>query len=115
MIGRYLDIVLIKYFQSIDAFRWTLVGINLGFCNGGMPELFTNVLALSIHTWVEKGAKLYSGAGPGPLGSAQSRTELSACQKILDHAITTTTTEHVPYAPTVTRYLQYYIDIAMKS
>ena len=39
--------------------RYTIVGINLGFCLAAMPELFTSLLFEDINSWVRNVSSTY--------------------------------------------------------
>ena len=37
-------------------YRFTLIGVNTGFCEAGFPEVFTSLFSESIWTWIKQTA-----------------------------------------------------------
>ena len=42
--------------HNLIVYRFTLIGVNTGFCEAGFPEVFTSLFSESIWTWIKQTA-----------------------------------------------------------
>ena len=72
-------------------FSYVIIGINVGFCVGYLPEIFTTFLTSSVWTWVQ--TVVTADQQFGSVGTGIGRVEFSTCQ---DVTIQTPPEEEVP-------------------
>ena len=72
---------LIAFFVHIkfDNFRYIIIGLNVGLCAFGFPDLFTTFFSDSISNWVQ--TIVESDGETGVVGSGIGRVELSICKE----------------------------------
>ena len=78
---------------SLENFRYTIIGVNVGFCVNLLPELFTSFFANSITTWIRTIVESDGdSAGAGAVGTGMGRVEFSICKEVEEPP--TETTDH---------------------
>ena len=77
----HVTMSLIAFFVHIkfDNFRYIIIGLNVGLCAFGFPDLFTTFFSDSISNWVQ--TIVESDGETGVVGSGIGRVELSICKE----------------------------------
>ena len=79
--------------KFIRYFRYTIIGVNVGFCVNLLPELFTSLFSDSITTWIRTIVESDGdSAGAGAVGTGMGRVEFSICKEVEEPP--TETTDH---------------------
>ena len=64
---------------KFNNFRYIIIGLNVGLCAFGFPDLFTTFFSDSISNWVQ--TIVESDGETGVVGSGIGRVELSICKE----------------------------------
>ena len=75
-----MSLIALCVHAKFDNFRYIIVGLNVGLCAFGFPDLFTTFFSDSISNWVQ--TVVESDGETGVVGSGVGRVELSICKEI---------------------------------
>ena len=74
-----MSLIALFVHAKFNNFRYIIIGLNVGLCAFGFPDLFTTFFSDSISNWVQ--TIVESDGETGVVGSGIGRVELSICKE----------------------------------